>query len=115
MFLTFLLAMLSAFGFLCVLNLLYDAITFHLKQEDLFHVVRISGEEPEVEQTVRSCIRYQDSGRLRGRIVFVDEGLTPDAQTATELLLRGREDAVLCGESELSEILCWERDIWSRN
>ena len=109
-FLTFVLAVLASFGFLSVVKLLFDAASYHARPEDMFLVVHLYGEEAEVEQTVRSCLRDQDDRSSCGKIIFIDKGMTPDAQAATELLLRRREDALLCGERELPQILNWERE-----
>ncbi len=110
MFLTFVLAVLAALGLFSIAQWLLRSISLRLREEDVFHVVRLRSDASKVEQTVKSCLRLQENQDLPGRLVFVDAGLTPEAQIAAELLLREGENAVLCGESQLCEMIKWERE-----
>lgn len=109
MFLTFVLAVLAAFGLLSILRWLLRALSIRLREEDICHVIYLHGDAPETEQTVKSCLRLREEG-MKGRLIFVDEGLTPEAQTAVELLLRERQNTALCGTSQLDVMIKWERD-----
>lgn len=109
-FLTFVLAVLAAMGMLSIIRWLCNAISFSLKDEDAFFVVHLCGDAAHTEQTVKSCIHLRRERLVRGKLVFVDGGLSPEAQHVARMLLQKQEDALLCAESQLCEILKWERD-----
>ena len=110
MFLTFALAVLAATGLLCIAKWLCAALSDSIEDETVFCVVRLSEDAAHTEQTVKSCLRLQREKSLRGKLLFVDGGLSPEAQNVTELLLRNRGNALLCSETQLYEILKWERE-----
>lgn len=110
MFLTFVLAVLAATGLLCIAKWLCAALSDSIEDENVFCVVRLCRDAAHTEQTVKSCLRLQREKSLRGKLLFVDGGLSPEAQNVTELLLRNRGNALLCSENQLYEILKWERE-----
>lgn len=56
--------------------------------ERLEAVLRLSGDAPGLEQTLRGLLWLRESGRVRMGILLVDEGLTPEARETAELLCR---------------------------
>ena len=110
MLLTIVLAALAAMGLLCIAKWLCAALLDSIEDENVFCVVRLNCDAAQTEQTVKSCLRLQKERSLRGKLLFVDGGLSPEAQNVTERLLRNRENALLCSESQLNELLKWERE-----
>ena len=76
---------------------------------DALHIVPLRGDAAWVEQRVRACLRC-----LRGRIVFVDIGMEPEAQLCAQLLLEKREGVCLCAPEELTDYLEWETTLGAR-
>ena len=74
----------------------------------VYHIIPLEGNGPQVEQTLRSSLRS-----LKGRLYFVDCGLGAEGQMTAELLLRGRDSAILCSREQLPEYLRWENKIGS--
>lgn len=109
MFWTFLLAILAAMGLLAVVQALFKALSVPVRDSDICHVVRLAGDSPKAEQTVKSCLRLRQDG-MWGRLIFVDAGLSAEAQIAVELLLRGQLNAVLCAQEQLEQYIQWERE-----
>ena len=110
MFLSFVLAILAAVGLLSIVRWLCQALAFSLEDHDICHVIRLQGEASQTEQAIKSGLRLRKEQTLKGKLVFVDEGLSPDAQNAAELLLRKQENAILCSKSQLCELLNWEKE-----
>ena len=48
--------------------------------------------------------------KIPHELIFVDDGIDCEGQFAAELLLRRREDALLCSRSQLSEIIRTENE-----
>ncbi len=76
---------------------------------DALHIVPLRGGAASVEQRVRACLRG-----LRGRIVFVDKGMEPEAQLCVQLLLEKREGVFLCASEQLTDYLEWETTLGAR-
>ena len=108
MVLTILLAAFAVCGVILVLWASVEAFLWPLPQ-DLCHVVPLSGDAAAVEQSVRACLRT-----LRGRIVFVDVEMDPEAQIVAEHLLRRKPAATLCSVEQVSEFLRWENVLGAR-
>ncbi len=110
MFWTFLLALLAALGLVSLSYWFLQALSYRLREEDIYHVVRLYGDAAETEQKVKSCLRLNEDRSLVGRWIFLDEGLSPEGQIAAQLLLRDREDGVLCSPEQMNEMINWERE-----
>ncbi len=110
MFWTFLLALLAALGLVSLSYWFLQALSYRMGEEDICHVVRLFGDAAETEQRIKSCLRRKEDRSLVGRLIFLDEGLLPEGQIAAQLLLREREDAVLCSPEQIYEMIDWERE-----
>ena len=108
MVLTILLAGLAVCGVFLVLWALVQTIV-HPLPLGVYHVVPLSGSAASVEQTMRLCLRT-----LRGRIVFVDVAMEPEAQIIAACLLRNESAAVVCAPAQVSEYLRWENTLGAR-
>lgn len=76
---------------------------------DALHIIPLRGGTAAVEQKVRSCLSC-----LRGRIVFVDLGMEPEAQSCVQLLLEKREGVFLADAEQLTDYLEWETTLGAR-
>ena len=76
---------------------------------DGVHIIPLRGRTAQVEQRVRASLRC-----LRGRIVFVDCDLEPEAQICVQLLLEKREGVALCTADRLADYLEWETTLGAR-
>ena len=110
MLLKVIIAAFAAFGLLTVLRALLEAVLFPVSGDDAFHIYYIRGGSAETEHIIRACLHLRERGRLRGTLIFADDGLTPEAQTAAELLLRGAADAALCSAAQVFDYIRREND-----
>ncbi len=76
---------------------------------DALHFVPLRGGSATVEQKVRACLRC-----LRGRIVFVDLGMEPEAQLCVQFLVEKREGVFLSTSEQLTDYLEWETTLGAR-
>ena len=100
----FFIVLLGLCGFGLVLCGLFETVFFS-GISHIYHVIPLSGEASVVENTVRKALHS-----LKGQIYFVDLGLDAEAQMSVELLLRGRNCAVLCAPEQLRQNLRWENE-----
>lgn len=110
MLLKVILAAFAAFGLLTVLRALLEAVMLPVAVNDAFHIYYIRGDSAETEHIIRACLHLRERDRLRGTLIFADDGLTPEAQTAAELLLRGAPDTALCSAAQVSDYIRREND-----
>lgn len=105
--------MIAAFagcGLLMVLFALFEAVLLPLAGNEAYHVYYIRGGSAEAEHAIRACLHLREHRGMRGMLIFADDGLTPEAQTAAELLLRGRPDAALCSTAQVFDYIRREND-----
>ena len=110
MILTILVAGLAVFGGILLFWLTADAL-FNFVPGNACHIFYLSGEDGLIEQQLRTCLRMQERGKLRGRLIFVDCGLSPDAQMTVQLFLQGENRGVLCAPSQITDYLEWEKEV----
>lgn len=110
MILTIVIAALAASGMLLIVWLFFDALLSPKETKDTFYVVLLRGDAALAQQTMRTAFRQREWQGLRAMLVFVDDGLDCEGQVAAGLLLRRREDALLCSRSQLSEIIRTENE-----
>ncbi|MBQ6431740.1 MAG: hypothetical protein IJJ99_07690 [Oscillospiraceae bacterium] len=109
MLLNVMIAAFAAGGLFLVLRALMDAIILP-RPEKAVHIYYIRGGSAEAEHTIRGCLHLRDNRGMRGMLLFADDGLTPEGQTAAELLLRGEPDAALCSAAQICEYIGREND-----
>lgn len=100
----------AACGLLMVLQALLEALMLPPSGEDAIHVYYIRGGCAEAEHTIRACLRLREHRGMRGMLLFADDGLTPEAQRAAKLLLRGAQDAALCARTQVIDYIRREND-----
>ena len=110
MLLTFIIAALAACGLILILQALCRCLTFPFKDTELYHVVSLSGDAQLTEQKVKACLKRQRGGSMRGKLIFVDMGLSPEGQLAALLLLERESFALLCGPTQIQEYIGWEKE-----
>ena len=110
MVLTIVIAAMAASGMLLIVWLYFDALLSPEEARNSFYVVPLKGDAALVQQTMRAALRQREWLGLRATLIFVDDGIDCEGQLAAELLLRRREDALLCSRSQLSEIIRTENE-----
>lgn len=110
MLLKVIIAALAACGLILVLGALFEAVLLPLSGNDAVHVYYIRGGSAEAEHTIRACLHLREHRGMRGMLVFADDGLTPEAQTAAELLLRRAPDTALCSAAQVIDYVRREND-----
>ncbi len=100
----------AACGLLMVLRALFEAILLPASGDDAIHVYYIRGDSAETAHTVRACLHLREHRGMRGTLLFADDGLTPEAQTAAALALRGAKDAALCSKAQIIDYIRREND-----
>ena len=83
--------MLLFFGLLAVglVLLLHELLLCPVRPgegERLETALRVRGEAPGLEQTLRGLLWLRKSGRVRMEIVIIDEGMEPETRRTAELL-----------------------------
>jgi len=111
MLLKVMIAALAACGLLMILRALFEAFLLPVSGDEAIHIYYIRGDSAEAEHTVRACLHLREHRGMRGTLLFADDGLTPEAQTAAELLLRGAPDAALCSNAQIFDYIRRENDV----
>lgn len=110
MLLKMILAAFAACGLFLVIWALMDAAFLPRSGNDSIHIYYIRGDSAQAEHTIRGCLRLREKRGMRGMLLFADVGLTPEAQTAAELLLRREPDAALCSTAQIFDYIGREND-----
>ena len=110
MILTILVAALAACGGILLFRELAEAF-FEPLPGDACHIFYLSGDDGLVEQQLRSCLRKQEQGKLPGRLIFVDCGLSAEAQITAQLMLQKRDCGVLCAPCQVTDYIEREKEI----
>lgn len=110
MVLTLIICALAACGVLLIACSLADALRLPVAREDSFFVLRLEGEPARVQQSVRACLRLRERHGLGGTLIFVDGGLDAEGQMAAQLALKRQTGAYLCDQSQISELIRWEKE-----
>ncbi len=100
----------AACGLLMVVRALSEALLLPGPENGAVHIYYICGDAAEAEHTIRGCLHLREHRGMRGMLIFADNGLTPEAQSAAELLLRREPDAVLCSAAQISDYIRLEND-----
>ncbi len=109
MLLTILIAALSVCGLFMVVWTILEALFMQIPKES-YHVFCLHGSDAQVEQQVRSCRWLRERRGLRGRLILVDCGISPEAQITVQLMLRNDETIQLCTSSQLADYIRWENE-----
>lgn len=110
MILTILVAGLAVFGGIFLLWTAGEAF-FSAFPKKSCHVFYLSGEDGQIEQQLRTCLRLQEHGKLRGQLIFVDCGLSAEAQITAQLMLEKNNRGVLCSPSQMTDYIGRETEI----
>lgn len=108
MALTILIAVLAGCGLLMILWAIAEAFLMPIPR-DCVHIISLCGRSAEVQQRIRSCLWLRERG-MRGRLLFVDRGMEPEAQIAAQMILREHPDAAVCHPSQIPEYIETENE-----
>ena len=101
---TILIAALAACGIFLVAWSLTEAFVMKLPSDSV-HVFYLHGSEIEVEQTMRACLWMRSRHGLRGKVFFVDSGISPQAQITAQLMLGNDESVKICSQEQLMQYI----------
>ena len=110
MLLTVIIAAFAACGLLLVAWALFESFLLPLPESSAFHVYFLQGDTAQTEHMIRACLHLREHRGMSGRLIFADDGLTPEAQVAAELLLRRTPETVLCSKSQIIDYIRREND-----
>lgn len=110
MLLTVIIAAFAACGLILVSWALIEAFLLPPPSNCIFHVYFLQGDSAQVEHTIRACLHLREHRGMSGMLIFADDGLTPEAQMAAELLLRRTPETVLCSKSQIIDYIRREND-----
>lgn len=106
--LTILIAVLAGCGLLMILWAIAEALLTPIPRDSL-HIVNLRGRTAEVQQRMRTCLWLRERG-MRGRLLFVDRGMEPEAQIAAQMILHEHSDAALCHPAQICEYIETENE-----
>lgn len=107
MALTILIAALAVCGVFLIAWCVIEAL-FCTFPKNSCHIFYLQGETESVEQEMRSALWVCEKRGMSGKLIFVDCGISPQAQETAQLILKNRTAAVLCAPSQISDYLGWE-------
>ena len=81
---TILIAALAACGVFLILWTIFEALLMPLPKDDTYLLVYLRGDAGRVEQHMRACDWLRERRGVRGRVLFVDDGLDAEARHAAE-------------------------------
>ncbi len=72
---------------------------------DSVHIFYLHGTDGEIEQKLRACLWMRTRHGLRGKVIFVDCGMSPQAQITAQLLLADEEAIHICSNEQLIDYI----------
>jgi hypothetical protein len=102
MAITILISALAVCGIFLVAWALTEAYVMKLPPESV-HIFYLRGSDAEIEQKLRACLWMRSRHGLRGKMIFVDCGLSVHSQITAQLMLD--EGCILCSEEQLFEYI----------
>ncbi len=107
---TILIAALAACGVFLICWSIFEALLMPLPEKDTFLLVYLRGDAAQVQQRIRACGWLRERRGVRGRVIFVDTGLSEEARCAALQLTQGDAAVLLCCAGEEYGILeKWKR------
>lgn len=107
---TILIAALAACGVFLIAWTVFEALLMPLPEKETYLLVYLHGDAAQTQQRIRACCWLRERRGIRGRMLFVDEGLTPEARRAAEQMIGTDLSLALCGRGEEYTILeNWKR------
>ena len=107
MALTILIAALAACGLFLIIWAIADALLLRLPT-DSCHIFYLRGDETQVEQQIRTCLWKRSN--LRGKIIFVDCGISPEAQITAQMMLKEFDFIYICSPEQIWDYIRWEKE-----
>ncbi|MBE6927747.1 MAG: hypothetical protein E7467_04570 [Ruminococcaceae bacterium] len=104
MILTILIASLCACGLFMILWAIVEAVLLRLPNETVC-ICYLHGTDAEVEQKMRACLCLRRQGV---RLLFVDCGLSAEAQVTAQLMIGRDESMHLCSPLQIYDYIRWE-------
>lgn len=109
MLLTVLIGALAVCGAFLIAWALIEALFMHTPK-DSCHIFYLRGNDAQVEQQVRSCRWLRERRGLRGQLILVDCGISPEAQITVQLMLRNDDTIKLCTFAQLADFIRLENE-----
>lgn len=107
---TILIAALAACGVFLILWTVFEALLMPLPEDDTCLLVYLRGDSGQVEQHMRACDWLRERRGVRGRVLFVDDGLDAEARHIAERFVAQEPALHLCGSGEEYTVLeSWKR------
>ncbi len=101
---TILIAALAVCGIFLVTWSVTEAFVMKLPSDSV-HIFFLHGTDAEVEQKLRACLWMRNRHGLRGKILFVDKGLSPQAQITAQLMIDDDQSIKICSQEQLAEYI----------
>lgn len=109
MALTILIAALAVCGVFLIAWSITEAY-FSAVPNDSCHIFYLRGDSAAVEQQVRSCRWLCERRGMLGKVIFVDCGISPEAQITVQLMLKNDDTVILCAPSQIADYIGQEND-----
>ncbi|MBE6985530.1 MAG: hypothetical protein E7434_08010 [Ruminococcaceae bacterium] len=104
MALTILIAGLAVCGIFLVAWSLTEAFVIKIPLDSV-HIFYLHGSDADVEQQMRSCLWMKNRHGLRGRLLFVDCGISPQAQITAQLMLKADDNIHICAKEQVAQYI----------
>ena len=101
---TILISALAVCGIFLVAWALTEAFVMKLPSDSV-HIFYLRGTDAEIEQKLRACLWMRRRHGLRGKLVFVDCGLSVQSQITAQLMLDCDEGVHICSYEQLEEYI----------
>ncbi len=101
---TILIAALAVCGIFLVAWSVTEAFVMKLPSDSV-HIFFLHGTDAEVEQKLRACLWMRNRHGLRGKVLFVDKGLSPQAQITAQLMIDDDQSIKICSQEQLAEYI----------
>ena len=101
---TILISALAVCGIFLVAWSLTEAYVMKLPSDSV-HIFYLHGTDAEVEQKLRACLWMRTRHGLRGKVIFVDGGMSPQAQITAQLMLADDEAIHICSDEQLLQYI----------
>ncbi len=109
MALTILIAALAVCGLFLIVWAMTDALFLRLPN-DSCHIFFLCGDDAQVEQQLRSCLWFRKQRGLRGKMIFVDCGISAQAQITAQLMLKNDDTTHICAFQQINDYIRWEKE-----
>ncbi len=105
-----LIAALAVCGVFLIAWAIFEALLMPLPERDTCMLVYLHGDVAQVQQCIRACRWLRERRGVRGQMLFVDRGLTPEGRQSAVRMMSEEPSLFLCADGEEYTILeKWKR------